>query len=77
MKGFKNEEREKGRGVGGVGDKKTSSNISGHVSGVYSPAGLSYLHSLHALHVVGQLLLYSQGRDIIAAALRQQECHSE
>ena len=74
MKGFKNEEGEKGRGVG---DKKTSSNISGHVSGVYSPAGLSYLHSLHALHVVGQLLLYSQGRDIIAAALRQQECHSE
>ena len=74
MKGFKNEEGEKGRGVG---EKKTSSNISGHVSGVYSPAGLSYLHSLHALHVVGQLLLYSQGRDIIAAALRQQECHSE
>ena len=74
MKGFKNEEGEKGRGVG---EKKTSSNILGHVSAVYSPAGLSYLHSLHALHVVGQLLLYSQGRDIIAAALRQQECHSE
>ena len=68
-KGFKNNIGGKKGGETNKGPSNSSSSPPSLSPSCYSPAGLSYLHSLHSLNVLGHLLLYSQGREVIGTVL--------